>query len=679
MFAPDRQGFFPALWLQLLDNLTNHDKETWETLKTREEKLAFIGNHSFTRQRFQLVSDIRREKNLEASKKQREIGNKAFQYGDLSGALVSYTRSVMLAPDGTEDLGLAYANRATCLQRLGGYEFSIRDIKLALENHYPHKNRFKIEERRGQCLLALNRLKEARVAFDAALSYLRVAHAEDNVKKKFIKDVNASLQKLEEGEELKQNLPVVTQSSDDVSTEQILQIPDASPMYPAQSATVTFKYEKGRGRYAVAKTKIKAGTTLLNEKPIAWTLHPDKFGTHCAECMSLIKSVIPCRTCCGVSFCSVECRDIASESYHRYECGMLDILVATGLNVYPFLVVKLITRFGFEYLWGLRARLNHDETAGAETERSSEYLSDDFINAFNLVSHEDKLESEEYLLRTFVAAFLLKLLRFNKFFPDEQANEDELDEKSIFIGKLLLHFIITLPQNVHDIAMMETADTRRWLHSNNIKSLGAGVYLTAALYNHSCDPSFMRCNFGKGMVSVANREIAVGEEISECYGQMYYVKSLQQRRGDLKKHYKFDCRCLACLENWPSIKDMKYAQGGKETRVEHLERVRCSECRQVLERTKGTKVNSVLTCLVCGLETKVDAVPLAEISSASTRAEKLLSDGANWQEGIKAVVEVQELFDKWLVAPNLELYNTQISIWRAMWIIVGNKKLVKPY
>ena len=32
----------------------------------------------------------------------------------------------------------------------------------------------------------------------------------------------------------------------------------------------------------------------------------------------------------------------------------------------------------------------------------------------------------------------------------------------------------------------------------------------------------MRCNFGKGMVSVANRQIKAGEEISECYGQMYY-------------------------------------------------------------------------------------------------------------------------------------------------------------
>ena len=26
------------------------------------------------------------------------------------------------------------------------------------------------------------------------------------------------------------------------------------------------------------------------------------------------------------------------------------------------------------------------------------------------------------------------------------------------------------------------------------------------------------------------------------------------RRGDLKKHYKFDCRCIACIENWPTVK-----------------------------------------------------------------------------------------------------------------------------
>ena len=39
--------------------------------------------------------------------------------------------------------------------------------------------------------------------------------------------------------------------------------------------------------------------------------------------------------------------------------------------------------------------------------------------------------------------------------------------------------------------------SKRWVNSAEIKSLGAGVFLTGALFNHSCDPSFMRCNVGK--------------------------------------------------------------------------------------------------------------------------------------------------------------------------------------
>ena len=42
-------------------------------------------------------------------------------------------------------------------------------------------------------------------------------------------------------------------------------------------------------------------------KKIMWTDHYSKLNDN---------QLFP-RTCCGVSFCSVECRDIASESYHR--------------------------------------------------------------------------------------------------------------------------------------------------------------------------------------------------------------------------------------------------------------------------------------------------------------------------------------------------------------------------
>ena len=123
-----------------------------------------------------------------------------------------------------------------------------------------------------------------------------------------------------------------------------------------------------------------------------------------------------------------------------------------------------------------------------------------------------------------MSVFLLKLLQFNNYFGNFSPTETfaELNEKYLYIGRLLLHFSHSLPQNVHDIALLETSETRRWVNSAEIKSLGAGVYLTGALFNHSCDPSFMRCNVGKELVSVTNKNIQQGQEISECYGQMYY-------------------------------------------------------------------------------------------------------------------------------------------------------------
>ena len=39
---------------------------------------------------------------------------------------------------------------------------------------------------------------------------------------------------------------------------------------------------------------------------------------------------------------------------------------------------------------------------------------------------------------------------------------------------------------------------------------------------------------------------------------------------------------------------------------------------QVLDRVKGVRVGQVVTCLVCGQETQVAAIPLQEIKEAST-------------------------------------------------------------
>merc|ERR1719348_1770534 len=99
----------------------------------------------------------------------------------------------------------------------------------------------------------------------------------------------------------------------------------------------------------------------------------------------------------------------------------------------------------------MRDTLKYDEESGTAKQGAETYKSDDFMNAYNLVSHEDKLDTEELLLRTFVAVFLLKLFHFNKFFTEE-SQEEFLTDQEVFIGEIIIHLINSLPQNVHDVA-----------------------------------------------------------------------------------------------------------------------------------------------------------------------------------------------------------------------------------
>ena len=113
MFAPDRQGFFPGLWVQFLQNLPNNDKEAFNSLATKSERLSWMYDQTFVRERLGMLRQMRlgMAKDPGQSLQRREEGNKFFQGGDLQSALVSYTRAVVLGEDNTVDLASAFANR----------------------------------------------------------------------------------------------------------------------------------------------------------------------------------------------------------------------------------------------------------------------------------------------------------------------------------------------------------------------------------------------------------------------------------------------------------------------------------------------------------------------------------------------------------------------------------------
>ena len=154
MFAPDREGFCPGLWVQFVEDLSQQE---FSSLTTREERLTWIYGRRLVAERMELMMRSGSVKDAQQSQARRETGNQYFLAGDLHTAMVNYSRAVVLAEDGSQNLAAAFANLAACLQRLGWPEFALTDLALAEENNYQPAGIFKIWERRAQCLLTLSR------------------------------------------------------------------------------------------------------------------------------------------------------------------------------------------------------------------------------------------------------------------------------------------------------------------------------------------------------------------------------------------------------------------------------------------------------------------------------------------------------------------------------------------
>lgn len=339
---------------------------------------------------------------------------------------------------------------------------------------------------------------------------------------------------------------------------------DPNEVFEGTHAAIEIRYEEGRGRFAVASEDIPMGTTLIRERPLTYTLNPDRFGTHCQHCFKPIRGVVPCPKCTWVCFCTPDCRDKALESYHKYECGIMKLFLESGFNVYPYLALRLVCQEGLAKLLELRPSIeSRSEKVGTtQGQQKTKYLSGHFMSGYNLMAHEDSIAEESWILRGLVAVFMLKCLQMTDYFKSDEdrsqiKNEGDLTEKEAFVGAVIFRLLNVMPCNSHDIAEFETPVLDKFVPGNKKVSVGAGLYPCLALLNHSCTPSFMRCNKGNEVICVASKAIKKGEEICENYGLMHTAKDLNERQKILKEHYKFDCTCQPCNENWPLLTDMK--------------------------------------------------------------------------------------------------------------------------
>lgn len=209
---------------------------------------------------------------------------------------------------------------------------------------------------------------------------------------------------------------------------------------------------------------------------------------------------LACPKCPNVIFCGDKCLEIAQKSYHGYECHILPLIWKSGCSVTCHIALRMITQNNKDYFKDLKdLDLKPDGT----------YKTNDYRNIYHLVAHEDKRTKQDYLHRTQMTVFLVKLLELTGYFDGKPRKlpveieelksmtmNDAHKEDIEFIGGLILKNLQVLQFNAHEVFELQCPKPK--VGQNIIKHDGKSVFLagavfpTLALFNHSCDPSVVR-------------------------------------------------------------------------------------------------------------------------------------------------------------------------------------------
>ena len=289
-----------------------------------------------------VVKPVFKQKNAELANTKRLEGNEAFQKKRYKQAAMLYTVSVMKAVAGQETLAYSVANRSACQFYLGDLTSCLQDIQLALSSGYPEQLRYKLYERRAKCHLLSGNFDKARAALSQAKKSLEANRSKLEEKKQ--SQAKKSLKEISEAISSKRGLAeetIMVEEREDPSVPRLSQ--GCHKKLRSLSSLVRVEYREGVGRHVVAAKQVQAGDTLAVENPVAAVLYSDKQGTNCDLCTAKLRSAVPCPTCAGVAFCSVECRDEALASYHRLECRHQDILLGLGSSALVRLSYRSVT------------------------------------------------------------------------------------------------------------------------------------------------------------------------------------------------------------------------------------------------------------------------------------------------------------------------------------------------
>uniref|UniRef100_A0A146LER3 Protein-lysine N-methyltransferase SMYD4 n=1 Tax=Lygus hesperus TaxID=30085 RepID=A0A146LER3_LYGHE len=644
----NQTGFFKEQYHKFRKSFTDKDLKCFAGLKTDVERWKFVKE----RNRLEFPSKSKYSKNLEEALSLKEKGNKCFQGNQNANALSFYSQSlVMYPPDGDRiEFSIIRANRSAALYHLQEYQAALTDIEMALAQGYPKHLHHKVLDRKAKCLMALKQNYTAIQALRETISALDDAKIPADVRQKKQNDIQIMMGIMVKSKAFDEK----NKTRDDINKI----AGEKNPKYKAASKAIGFGLSENEGRFALAESNVQTGDVILREPPHCAVLLQENTKTHCFQCMKRCYFIEPCPNCSAVIFCSPKCQQLASKTHHKYECEVLRTLWESGASITCLLALRIIIQKPFAYFLKVVGELEIIGKVGS----SAEYNGADYSTVFNLVRHEERRSTEDMIHRTYMALFLHDCLKKSGYFNgnNELSGEDHL-KAEVDVGGLILRHLQSLQFNAHEISEMifNSSDPKTW------KSIfvGAGLFPTLALFNHSCEPSIVRYFEGSKVVVRAIKNIKKGEKIFENYGPIFTQTPKAERQSTLRNQYWFDCSCEPCTRNWPMLNQMDVSSM----------RFPCDDvtCDNVIIVPVNTG-SFMMQCNKCGRLTNImkGLKVLQDSESLFLLGESFLQAG-EILKALRKFLELQTLLSNTLVPPFRDFYLCQQNV-RNCIVALGN-------
>lgn len=247
------------------------------------------------------------------------------------------------------DIAIIFANRSAVLYHLQSFDLALREIERATAANYPKELIYKLKERKAKCWLAKKNNKEALKAFQETVQSLDDSKLPHDKHFKMERDAQVMIKIIIKNMDMESKMkrkPVVAAEK-----------PKTKEPNHFISDSLAFDYNEEEGRFAKAKKDIILGADLIQEKPHVSCLLKEYSQTHCQHCFKRSTIPIACNKCADIIFCSEKCRDVAMNTYHKYECGILGHLWNSGASITCLMALRIITQKTLQYFIDMRKEL----------------------------------------------------------------------------------------------------------------------------------------------------------------------------------------------------------------------------------------------------------------------------------------------------------------------------------